>query len=453
MPPIDNIEPQHEDRHNRNMAALFGDDAPPQDPPQDEPGDDAPPQDPPQDEPGDDAPPQDPPQDDPEETPADDVEEDYDAPASKKDKAAEDEPEPENETVARKMAKENGRRAKLAEAKLREHELEIDRLKSELEAEKARREEIEAVQVDPRDFPEVKSLREKVLNDVKRGAALLGVRDPKTFRDNFGSYITSFMDADALDGEEFDAAILNLRKQIIKDVGGFEDAYDDLDFTEQARADAIADKAMAVLERAVPDTKKAIELAEGLKSRAKTGQLMVGTREYQAAVAEYQPVLDAIGDLPDEVIEADPHSIPTVVARMVKESPEARRRLERAKADVLEIIVGPRAITQEEAEKLQANGTDLKTFYAERQKLVAEKRKKLIPLLVQGLATRSVFADVVKKLAKYEAANASDEEEFDVMRQVRSPKPVPKKKPDPVPAGKRRNSVLTEMFGGNYDEL
>lgn len=446
MPPIENIEPEHETRHEKNMAALFSDEPTPE--PEKETEKIVPEPETKTPDPA--------PQDEPETVDSqdlDDGEEDYDSPALKKAAEPDAEPEPENETVARKMAKENGRRAKLAEAKLTEYELEIDKLKADLEAEKSRREEIESVQVDPRDFPEVKSLREKVLNDVKRGAAMLGVRDPKTFRDNFGGYITSFMDADALEGEAFDDAIAGLRKQIIKEVGGFEDDYEDLDYTEQARADVIADKAMSVLERAVPDTRKAIELAEGLKSRSKVGQLAVSTREYQTAVAEFQPVLDAIGDLPEDVIASDPHSISTVVARMVKESPEARRRVEKAKADVLEVILGPRAITQEEADKLQANGKDLKSFYAERQKLVAEKRKKLLPLLVQGLATRAVFADVVKKLSKYEEANASDEQEFDAMRQVRTPRPTPKPEAKPVAPGQRRNSVLTELFGDNYDEL
>ena len=443
MPPIEEIEPAHESRHAKNMAALFGDD-PPAEPetPVEEPTDE------PADEPEE---PTDEPADEPEEPTDDDSEEDYEAPVSKK--KTEDEPEPENETMARKMAKENGRKAKQLEAKVTEHELEIDRLKSELEAERARREEIEAVQVDPRDFPEVRTLREKVLNDVKRGDAMLGVGNPKVFRDNFGTYITGFMDADALEGDEFDTAIAGLRKQIIKDVGGFEDDYEDLTDTEQARADALADKALSVIERAVPDTRKAIELAESLKSRAKTGQIAVGTREYEAAVAEFKPVLDAIGDLPEDVIESQPHSIATIVARMVKESPEAKRRVEKAKQDVLEVILGPRAITPEEAEKLKANGTDLKTFNAERQKLVAEKRKKLLPLLVQGLAARAVFADSLKKLAKYETENQADEDEFDAMRQVRSKKPVPTKKKEATPVGKRKNSVLAEMFGDRYDEL
>lgn len=441
MPPIEKIEPGHEARHENNLASLFGGDEPvKQEPEKQEPDKQEPAK-------------QESTTPEPDILPDDDSEEDYEAPVVKSATGEDVEPEPENETVARKMAKENGRRAKLAEAKNTEYELEIDRLKADLDSEKVRREEIESVQVDPRDFPEVKTLRDKVLNDVKRGAAMLGVRDPKVFRDNFGVYISSFMDADPLEGEDFDSAIAGLRKKIIKEVGGFEDDYEDLDYTEQAKADIIADKALAVIERAVPETRKAIELAEGLKSRSKTGQLAVGTREYQTAVAEFQPVLDAIGDLPDDVIAADPHSISSVVARMVKETPEARRRVEKAKTDVLEVILGPRALTPEEADKLKANGTDLKTFYADRQKLVAEKRKKLLPLLVQGLATRAVFADVVKKLAKYEQDNQADEDEFDAMRRVRSAKPAPVPDKKPAVAGSRRNSVLTELFGDRYDEM
>lgn len=434
--------PIFEDRHEKNLNALFGEDTPETDTQEDEKVSE-------ESEVVDGEPET---KETESDTETDDSDEDYEAPVPKKTKdGEEDEPEPENETVARRMAKENGRKAKQAQARVTELELELDRVKSELDARQARLQEVESLQVDPRDYPEVKEVRQKVLADVKRGAALLGVKDPAVFRDNFGTYIQNFMDADALDGAEFDTAIGSLRKQIIKEVGGFEDDYEDLDYTEQAKADAIADKALAVIERAVPDTRKAMELAEKAKSRAKVSQFAVGTRDYEAAMSEFKPVLDAIGDMPEEALAANPNSVPAIVARMVKESPEARRRVEKAKVDVMEILLGPRALSQDEVAKLEANGTDLKTFYAERQKLVAEKRKKLLPLLVQGLATRAVFADTLQKLSKYEADNAADEDEFDAMEQARRPKPAaPKKK---AVVGPRKNSVLTELFGANYDEL
>lgn len=447
-PPVEKLPetPVFEDRHEKNLDALFSEDEPkPKDPPK---------EDPETDDDADDAEDEPEPKDPPKEGEDDDSDEDYEAPVPKKKKdGEEDEPEPENETVARKMAKENGRKAKQAQARVTELELELDRVKSELEVRQARLQEVESLQLDPRDYPEVKEVRQKVLADVKRGAALLGVRDPAVFRDNFGTYIQNFMDADALDGAEFDSAIGGLRKQIIKEVGGFEDDYEDLDSVDQARADAIADKALAVIERAVPDTRKAMDLAEKAKSRAKVSQFAVGTRDYEAAMSEFKPVLDAIGDMPEEALAADPNSVPAIVARMVKESPEARRRVEKAKADVMEIILGPRALSPDEVARLEANGTDLKSFYAERQKVVAEKRKKLLPLLVQGLATRAVFADVLKKLSKYETENAEEEEEFDAMENARRPAPAVPKKKTPVVAGARKNSVLTELFGSNYDEL
>lgn len=447
MPDIETPLPEaplFEDRHEKNLNALFGEDI---EPSVLNPGDDSDDSDKSGDEPET--------KETESDTETDDSDEDYEAPVPKKkaDTDSDDEPAPENETVARKMAKENGRRAKQAEAKVTELELELDRVKTELETRQARLQEVESLQVDPRDYPEVKEVREKVLADVKRGAAMLGVKDPAVFRNNFGTYIQNFMDADSLDGDEFDSALGQLRKRIIKEVGGFEDDYEDLDYTDQSKADTIADKALLVIERAVPDTRKAMDLAEKAKSRAKVSQFAVGTREYESAMSEFKPVLDAIGDLPDEAISADPHSVPAIVARMVKESPEARRRVEKAKTDVIEIILGPRALTSDEVARLEANGKDLKSFYAERQKIVAEKRKKLLPLLVQGLATRAVFADVLKKLSKYESDNAADEDEFDAMESARRQKPAaPKKKAAPL-SGQRKNTVLAELFGSNYDEL
>ena len=456
MPPIENTpgDDAHEARHEKNLAALFEDDAgteqsETEDSEQsDETSDNS--EDISEENSSEDAD-----SEQEEVSEEEDTEEDYEAPLkSKKTDEGDGEPdeEPKNESIARKMAKENGRRAKQAEAKVTELELEVERLRTDLQARETRLQEVESLQLNPFDYPEVKQVRDKVMANVKRGAAMLGARNPQVFRDKFGDYIQTFMDSESLDDAELDTAIASLRKQIIREVGGFEDEYEDLDFTEQAKADAIADRALQVIERAVPDTRKAIELAGNLKSRAKVSQLAVGTREYEQAVAEFQPVLDAIGDLPEDAVAADPHSVPAVVARMVKDSPEAKRRVEKAKQDVLEILIGPRALSPEEIAKLEANGTDLKSFYAERQKAVAAKRKKLLPLIVQGLATRAIFADTLKKLAKYETDRIEEEEEFDALEGVRKKKPIPAKK-KPAQTGPRKNSVLAEMFGDHYDEL
>ena len=352
--------------------------------------------------------------------------------------------------MARKMAKENGRKAKALEAELAEERLARQRIEDELLQERERREQLESTRINPYEHPDVVSVRNEVLRDVRRGAVTLGLPKVESFERNFGSFMQAYLDAEDLSGADYDKAIQGLRSTIVASVSDIE--FDDMDDTEQRQALDMANKAISLLDRNVDRTRKIGELVTDIEAKAKSGQLAVGSKDYQRQMAELQPILDSIGDLADDVIDADPYSIESIVAKMAKGSPETKRRVEAAKKDVLEILVGPRALTQEEADKLKANGTDLKAFLSQREKNLAERRKKLIPLLVQALASRAEVKKHLRKYSDIRRTEEQDESEFDALRRVTKKRTPPVKKVEkPVPASKRQNSALAEIVGDRED--
>jgi hypothetical protein len=229
--------------------------------------------------------------------------------------------------------------------------------------------------------------------------------------------------------EKSEEADLALTEQIVDKLGFSDVPYADLDEDERAAFQPQVDKVMDLLERNLTPTKELQKLHTTLTEKAKVGQLSTGVRQYQAAAAEISPILDAVGDLTDELIDANPHSVESFVARLAKGSPEAKKRLTAAKDDILELLVGPKALTQGEIDKLQANGTDVKEFMRERDRRHNDKKKKLAPFLVQALVTRSHFKSTLEKLAKLELGKQSEESEFDALSAVTKGKPSQQTKP------------------------
>jgi hypothetical protein len=105
-------------------------------------------------------------------------------------------------------------------------------------------------------------------------------------------------------------------------------------------------------------------------------------------------------------------------------------------------------LTQSEIDKLEANGTDVKAFMAERQKAHRAKQQKLAAYFVQGLMTRSATREAFAKLAKYEKAETQEEDEFDAIRKTTKKKAQPAEK---VVRPKDRPSPLERLFGPSDD--
>lgn len=335
----------------------------------------------------------------------------------------EEEEAPENETAARKQAKEKGREAKRLKTELTERELELDRIRKEKEELEERLQQAEAVKTRPEDAPEFQEKHESVMSDVRAIARRLPVKSRTLLVPNFGSIMVSYMENLDVPLEKSDEADQALTAQIVDKLGFSDVPFAELDDDERSALQPQVDKIMDLLERNLAPTKELQKLHVSLAEKAKSGHLSVGVRQYQSAAAELQPVLDAVGELSEELIAVNPHSVESFVAKLAQGSPEGKKRVAAARADVLELLVGPKALTQEEIDKLKANGTDVKEFLRERDRNHLEKKKRLAPLLVQALVTRNQFKTTLEKLSKIELSKQSEESEFDALRDVTNKRP------------------------------
>lgn len=345
-----------------------------------------------------------------------DAEVDWDAEPKKK-KDAEEE-EFKNDSAAVRQAKLKGREAKELKTKLTERELELENIQKERDELRARLDEVEATKIKPEDHPEYTSLRDEILTDVGEASDLLAVSDPSLITKNFGNFMADYLDMSAKTGEERVEARTALKASIVDSLKLSEIPYEELDEDEKRQYEGVVTDVLKIVQRNSGKTKELQKLHGTLIERAKTGLLSTGVRQYESTVSEFKPVLDSIGSLEDDIIEANPHAIESVVSKLVKESPDAAKRLEKAKKDVLEVLIGPRALTQKEIDKLEAAGENVKEFMAERAKAHRSKQLKLAAMFVQGLMTRSTLKETLAKLSKLEKDSDEEESELDILRKT-----------------------------------
>lgn len=368
-----------------------------------------------------------------------DSEEDWDA-SKKEEKSDED---PKDESAARKQAKLKGREAKQLKTELTESKLETDRITKERDELRSRLDEVEATKLKPEDHPDYVDAREGILKDARAVARRFTGKGKTLLLPAFGNLMAEYLRAgeadDVVDADnKLNASIATALE--LSDV-----PYADMDEDEQEALRPQIDKVLDLLERNAGKTTDLQKLHANLLDKAKTGHLSVGVRTYENTIKEFKPILDSVGDLADDLIEANPHAIESVVAKMAKASPEAAKRLDKARADVMEVLVGPRALTQKEIDKLEDNGTDVKAFLVERSKAHRVKQQKLAAFFVQGLVTRSVFKETLAKLAKYETEEESEESEFDAIRKSTKKRTDTK---DKYVRPKDRASSVNKLFGG-----
>lgn len=339
-----------------------------------------------------------------------DSEEDYEAELPEKKKEEPEEDEPKNESHARKRAKEEGRRRKALEAEKKEWEIERDRLSKELEESKSKLTEFETTRIKPQDHEDYKALVNEILTEVRDEVEGFDAPGAKSLL-KIGDYTQKYRVVDK--ATDRDDQLAEFKAQLAKDL--FDDReFDELDKDERKEVTA----ALKLIKKATAKADKLTELHNDLEKRSKNGTLAVGLREYETTTKEYQSILDSIGDLPDEVIEDNPTTLESVVAKVAKSSEDGKRRVENAKKDVVEILFGKRPLTQSEIDKYEANGGSYKELIATRQKSLNEKRKKLLPMLVQGLVGRAEFKKALSELAELRGKKESEESEDDALRKI-----------------------------------
>lgn len=357
----------------------------------------------------------------------DEEEIDYDKVEEKpKEEEPEEEVIPESKAVER--ARIEGKRRKELELEKKEWELERDRIQNERDEYERRLKEFESTKIKPTEHPDFIAMRDEILKDVKEEVDDLESDNADDIYKNLGGYIERYRKADAAD------AMSKFKDEVASELFEGTDTWDELERDDRR----VVNAAIKLIKKSTGKADKLEDLRNSLEERANKGILAVGVKEYERNAAEFQPILDAVGDLSDEIIEANPYAIESAVARIAKTD---KKRLESAKKDVFEIMNGLRPLTQEELEKLNANGTDVKAFQLQRQKALVEKKKKLAALLIQGLVTRSSYKEMAQELAELKQQKDSEESEDAALRKVHKKKAPQKKEVKPI-------NPIDIMFGG-----
>lgn len=357
---------------------------------------------------------------------------DYDTPPEpkkKKDETDEDAVENVPASKAVERARIEGRRRKELEAAQREWELERDRLNGELEQLRGKTTELEAVRIKPDEHPDYVSKKETFQKDIKDAFDDFDAPHKNAVLNEFPTFLGKYRAADS--DPQRNTALDKLKDELAAKMHGDESiTFDSLDKEERREVSAM----LRLVKSGVSKADELHTIYDELDKRSKTGTLAVGVREYEERLAETRPILDAVGDLPDEAIETDPYALESVVASIAK-TDQGKKLLDAAKRDAIDLIYGLRPLTQGEIEKLESNGKDVKAFQLERQKNLKEKQKKLLPMIVQGLVSRGQFKQMAAELAELKGKKESEESEDDALRKTLRKKPGPKpqeKKADPL---------------------
>ncbi len=365
---------------------------------------------------------------------------DYDAPT--KDKTEDEEVIPESKAV--EQAKIKGKLAKELQARLTERDLEFERVSKEREELATKLAEVEAIKINPREHPEFVKLHGEAMEYITRTADTVP-GDSDAYVNNFGKLIGDYMDLPAR-GAGRTEKMAEFKASVVDTLKLSEVPYEELEADEKKAFDNDVKKVIEALQGNVERTKELTKLNTTLEEKAKNGHLSIGVKAYEAAAKEFSEAFGVVGDLPEEAIEASPFAVASIIAKMVKEHPEAANRLKAAQKDVLEFTAGPRVYTQAELDKLHANGINIKEHQAERLRLHKDKQKKLGVMAVEGLMIRADYMRVKKELAELRGAKEGEESEFDALSKT-TKKKAPKKEVEVYVAPSDRALAIDKYLG------
>lgn len=365
---------------------------------------------------------------------------DFDAPVTDEEPEETEDPEPESgedyESIARRTAKEKGREVKKLSKEIKSKDLEIasvkldrDNLKEKNEKLETQLKELKIVKIKPEDDPDYVRLRSEVMETVEVQADT--IPEAKDVPKYFGHFVGAFLEAKAKGGAEGREIRAQLKQDIIKKCGNYDVPYEDLLEDEKKEADKMA---ASVLKLIVDNSGKAeelVKLTDRLAHDSEIGSHVLREREYKETAAKLQPVLDELGDLDDELLKDNPHSLQALVVGRIKSSPAAKTRSDKVKEEIFSAFAGPKALTKSEVAKLKANGTNIKEFEAARREKHEARVQKIVGIAYWGAMGLSLVPEKLKKLAELQGdADAEDSEDEVIRKQVKKPAAIsaPKEK-------------------------
>lgn len=314
----------------------------------------------------------------------------------------------ERETYAKKHIKEVAAKWKQERVKAQELSLEKARLEEELQSLKSTVQP--ATNIDFRNHEAIKPLVDKTLADINGIALTFSIKEDRAMlRNEFGSYVQTYLDASKLDEVQKWEALETFKEQIDEKYG-----------TDQSA------KVIELIARNAPVAETINEKIESLNKKAQTNSLSIGYDQYVKRKDEIVSIIDDSTSLPDDYIKDNPHAPESILAKKIKQDPQWKKQYEAAKEAFVELVVGPKEFSQDDLDKLEAAGHDVNEFKKNRRKQVEQRNKVLTAQLLQGLLLRPLIAELSQKAEKSEGIDAEEEALF---KSGKSASAIPSNKP------------------------
>jgi hypothetical protein len=347
--------------------------------------------------------------------------------------------EKERETAAQKRARENGQELATLKTTHQETLLELERLRAETETLKKSATQPQYREEDFLSHPEVAKITSAVINDRNSVAATQSVPEAgDILKSRFGNYMMDFIAQNAEDdqaaaramqtklhsriAEDFKTAFIESKK---KEDPEFDPS--DINAAElNADAKVFTKDVLQLLVRNADKTQAVQDRISELSAKAREGMLAQGVEVYQHHETDLSTSIKAVEALPQVVIDQNPHSVEATVATLLKQ-PAWKARFEEVRRKVLELTLGPRALTQEDIDKTSQSGVDVRKFNKERQKKFLDDRRKLVATVTQALMLTALWEQTSRKAAQFDDSN----DELEALSHGKEKKGDPPPAPEP----------------------
>lgn len=353
------------------------------------------------------------------------------------------------ESAAQVRARENGQKLKALETEHQETKLELERLRSELEV--AKKAPQGSQNFRPDDFARHETVAPLIKEIQLERDSFAEVQEHtlvgQVVRNKFGTYMEKFIKAGAADETTGQAVKSELRQEILTDfkdayVKAVGDGYDEDEMNREAKSHLSA--MLQVLVKNSGKTQDIQNRISDLAEKARAGNLAQGVEVYSHHETDLRKSITGIAELPQTAIDENPHTVEATVAILIKQ-PEWKKRFDNVTNEVLQLMLGPKPLSQAELDGMNKGGLSVKEFVKNREKAFLGKRRKLAAQIAQALLIRGLWEQTSRDAAEHN----DGKEVLDALSKSKpadpAPPPPPAKKKDAVSAIERH---LTEEGWG-----
>lgn len=281
--------------------------------------------------------------------------------------------------------------------------------------------------------PSVKKYTDVINKDARVIALSMGEEGKKLLA-NFSGWLRQYILAANLDGSQGEEAVAKLTETLETELG------------ERGR-----ERTMELFGRSLPGYEAAMEEIKKLEADSHNIRTRQSLDQYNRISQEIKDVLTPMGDLPEDVMAAQPHDPATFIARNIASDPKWAARSMEAKQRIAEFLSGVKPLSPEEKAKRDANDTGgLTNVEEDQKKKYSEDRRLWAKRMYQGAMILPLFKSMYEELETLRAKHSEEEAELSALDKVDEKKVVPIAQPKKarVETADDFNKLLDDVFDG-----